>query len=89
MTRSVRIAAAAVLALAGMGGLTSAKEPAKACCFNNPGFAGTCSVTPEHGENCGTILAYLNNPKATGKSYCGNTDLRGGWTRVACQPPSK
>jgi hypothetical protein len=61
-------------------------QPPQKCCFTNPGHAGTCEVTPAKGETCGSILAYLNNPNSLGKSYCGNTTIRGGWQRVACEP---
>jgi len=54
------------------------------CCFENPRFTGTCQVTPGPEESCGDILAYLNNPNSVGKSYCGNTKVRGGWTQVDC-----
>ena len=54
------------------------------CCFKNPRFSGTCQVTPGPEETCGDILAYLNNPNSVGKSYCGNTKVRGGWSSVAC-----
>jgi hypothetical protein len=56
------------------------------CCFANPGFSGTCEVEPAKDETCASILGYLNNPMSQGKSYCGNTTLRGGWTSVACTP---
>ena len=56
------------------------------CCYANPGFAGTCEVEPAKDETCASILGYLNNPMSQGKSYCGNTTLRGGWTSVACAP---
>jgi hypothetical protein len=54
------------------------------CCFENPRYSGTCQVTPGPEETCGDILAYLNNPNSVGKSYCGNTKVRGGWSSVAC-----
>ena len=60
-------------------------EPAKkACCFANPGYAGTCKVVPAEDETCASIVAYLNNPMAEGKSYCGGTTVRQGWTEVSC-----
>jgi hypothetical protein len=55
------------------------------CCFENPRFSGTCEVTPGEGESCGTILGYLNNPNSMGKDYCGNTNIRGGWSQVNCE----
>jgi hypothetical protein len=54
------------------------------CCFENPRYTGTCEVTPGPDESCGGILAYLNNPNSMGKGYCGNTDIRGGWSEVSC-----
>ena len=55
------------------------------CCFENPRFSGTCQVTTGPEETCGDVLAYLNNPNSVGKSYCGNTKVRGGWTQVKCE----
>ncbi len=61
-------------------------EPSKAaCCFKNPGYTGTCKVQPTEDETCASILAYLNNPMAQGKSYCGGTTVRQGWTEVSCE----
>jgi hypothetical protein len=57
----------------------------ESCCFNNPGFTGTCQVVPGEDETCGSILAYLNNPNSVGKAYCGGTKVRGGWSQVACE----
>ena len=54
------------------------------CCFDNPRFSGTCQVTPGEDESCSSILGYLNNPNSVGKTYCGNTKVRGGWTQVSC-----
>jgi hypothetical protein len=56
----------------------------QACCFTNPQYTGKCVVQPGAGETCASILAYLNNPQAQGKSYCGNTDIRGGWALADC-----
>jgi hypothetical protein len=75
-----------------VSGLTFAAEPDKTttstqqepCCFENPRYTGTCQVTPGPEETCGDILAYLNNPNSVGKTYCGNTKVRGGWSQVAC-----
>jgi len=55
------------------------------CCFENPRYSGTCEVTPGEDESCGSILGYLNNPNSVGKTYCGNTKVRGGWTQVSCE----
>ncbi len=54
------------------------------CCFENPRYTGICEVNPGPDESCGGILAYLNNPNSMGKGYCGNTDIRGGWSEVSC-----
>ena len=56
--------------------------------FENPRFSGVGEVTPGPEETCGDILAYLNNPNSVGKTYCGNTKVRGGWTQVQCVPTS-
>lgn len=55
------------------------------CCFTNHRYTGVCAVEPGENETCGSILAYLNNPQSQGKSYCGNTNIRGGWKQVACE----
>jgi hypothetical protein len=62
-----------------------AEKERKPCCFKNPGYAGICKVQPAQEETCASILAYLNNPMAEGKSYCGGTTIRGGWTEVPCE----
>jgi hypothetical protein len=54
------------------------------CCFTNPQYSGPCAVRPAQGETCASILAYLNNPASQGKTYCNNTNIRGGWKRVKC-----
>jgi hypothetical protein len=58
------------------------------CCFNNPRYTGTCEVTPGPDETCADILAYLNNQASVGKTYCGNTKVRGGWSQVECDEGS-
>jgi hypothetical protein len=66
--------------------LSAASETDKEkCCFTNPRYTGTCVVEPAEGETCAGILAYLNNPNAIGKNYCGNTKVRGGWKQVTCK----
>jgi hypothetical protein len=45
-------------------------------------------VQPVEGESCASILEYLNEPQSQGKSYCGNTNIRGGWKQAACPDPS-
>ena len=78
---------AAVLLLVATGGWTPtrAEDPPPArCCFNNPGYAGSCEVQPAKDETCRQILQYLNNPMAQGKTYCNNTTIRRKWKSVAC-----
>ena len=58
---------------------------AEPCCFANGRYKGTCKVIPGEGETCQSILAYLNSPMSTGKSYCGVTAVRGGWVQVDCK----
>jgi hypothetical protein len=82
-----------VVAVAGLFAVTMVRhtsagvtgEAAEPCCFANPQYSGTCQVVPAEGESCGSILAYLNNPNASGKSYCGGTSIRGGWRQVSCE----
>lgn len=66
-------------------GTSSASDEKKPCCFANDQYSGICKVFPSEDETCGDILAYLNNPMASGKSYCGNTQIRGGWHQVECE----
>ncbi len=58
------------------------------CCFTNPRFTGTCTVTTGPDETCSDVLAYLNNQASVGKTYCGNTKVRGGWNQVECEDAS-
>jgi hypothetical protein len=76
-----------LLAGAALAGLAmSPGDPSKApCCFQNPAYSGTCKVEPAEDETCASILAYLNNPMAQGKAYCGGTEVRQGWTQVSCE----
>jgi hypothetical protein len=62
-----------------------AADSTQSCCYTNTRFQGMCTVNPVKGENCQTILAYLNNPLSTGRSYCNGTTLRRGWIRVDCE----
>ena len=55
------------------------------CCFSNPRYSGTCEVTTGPDETCSDVLAYLNNQASVGKTYCGNTKVRGGWAQIACE----
>lgn len=74
----------AALALAPAAGSDEPKRPP--CCFTNPRYSGVCSVEPSPEESCGRILEYLNTPQSQGKSYCGNTNIRGGWASQQCAP---
>lgn len=63
----------------------SGSETPAECCFENTGYAGVCVVQPAEAETCASILDYLNNPSSSGKSYCGFTEIRGGWKEISCQ----
>jgi hypothetical protein len=78
--RLVLVVPVAAVVLAGIGGEAEARQ----CCFANPGFTGTCQVTVEKGEQCSAVLDYLNTPNTSGRSYCNSSEIRGGWTSVAC-----
>ena len=65
------------------------KDPRPHCCFTNARYVGTCEVEPAKDQTCATVLDYLNNPQSQGKSYCGNTTIRGGWQQVPCEPKMK
>lgn len=86
------IGAAAILALTAAIALPPASaqtaSPAPACCFTNPNYTGVCEVRPEGAETCASVLAYLNGTHSSGKAYCGNTAVRGGWTAVTCASPA-
>ena len=77
-----RAAPLAVCLLAGSGSAGHAAH--RSCCYTNPQYAGVCQVRPAKGETCDSILAYLNNPSAMGKTYCSSTAVRVGWELVAC-----
>ena len=74
----------AVVAFAGKETPVTATQQTP-CCFENPRYSGTCEATPGPEESCGSILGYLNNPNSVGKTYCGNTKVRGGWSQVECE----
>ncbi len=65
-------------------GAALAAEPKPDCCFTNSAFSGVCRVTPGQDETCKSILDYLNTPNSAGKTYCGGTQIRGGWEEVSC-----
>lgn len=71
------------------GVLAAAPETKKTCCFANPEYAGICEVEPADDETCASVLAYLNSPASTGKSYCSSTEIRRGWTQASCKPAKK
>lgn len=73
--------AALLAALAAAPAVSSAAEP---CCFANFRFAGGCMVVPSGSETCQSVLDYLNRFDTVGRSYCGNTTVRGGWTLTQC-----
>ncbi len=83
----VVFAGVAVAVMIGAPGEPEAANAAGAdpCCFTNPRYTGVCQVTPGEGESCSSILGYLNNPNSVGKSYCGGTTVRGGWSQVTCE----
>lgn len=74
-----------LLLLQAVGPARAQPRPKPPCCFNNPRYAGTCQVEPAAGETCRSVLAYLNDPKAAGKTYCSSTTIRGGWKTVRCK----
>ena len=83
---NLRVLGCAVL-LAVAGGsdyVARAADPKPPCCFTNPQYSGVCKVQPAEGETCDSILAYLNNPNAQGKTYCDNSNVRGGWHHKKC-----
>lgn len=76
-----------VLALAAAGApAASPDDPKQPCCLTNPQYSGVCSVEPAADETCGQVLDYLNSPQSQGKTYCGNTNIRGGWLLTKCEP---
>ena len=80
-----RVEVAAVAAALGLGMSGSIGHAAyKSCCYTNPQYSGVCKVRPAKDETCDSILAYLNNPAAQGKTYCSSTAVRVGWEQVAC-----
>jgi curli biogenesis system outer membrane secretion channel CsgG len=82
-------AVAATAPLAGAAQSAGAQDPRPHCCYTNPRYVGTCDVEPAKDETCASILEYLNNPQSQGKSYCGSTNVRGGWKQTPCEPEMK
>ena len=70
-----------VMILAAMATVAAAGDD---CCFTNTRYTGVCRVAPGEDESCADILAYLNDANSVGKSYCGNTIIRGGWAQGSC-----
>jgi uncharacterized protein (TIGR02246 family) len=75
------VLAALPAALAAATAVASAAEP---CCLANFRFAGGCVVVPGESETCQGVLDYLNRFDTVGRSYCGSTTVRGGWTLTQC-----
>jgi hypothetical protein len=87
MMKNAALAAVLALSLRTDGGASAAEPRARVrppCCFAHPQYAGVCVVHPGKGETCANILRYLNRPQSIGKSYCRNSTVRSGWTRVGC-----
>jgi len=76
---------AAIAASAAPSHRAAARAEERTCCVANPRHAGICEVTLGQDETCQDVLAYLNNASSVGKTYCGNTTIRGGWKQVACE----
>ena len=56
------------------------------CCLTNKDYRGVCVVAIGESETCAGVLAYLNAPNTTGRTYCNSTRLRGRWELVPCPP---
>lgn len=80
------LACFAVAVLLGAAPSIRGAAASRPCCFTNDRYAGVCRVVPDKGESCTSILAYLNSPTSTGKTYCDSTNIRGGWSEVSCDP---
>jgi hypothetical protein len=84
LTRAVLLASLVILLCAATPMADVSADAADPCCFTNPRYTGVCTVVPDADETCSSILAYLNNQNSVGKTYCGNTTIRGGWRTVDC-----
>jgi hypothetical protein len=84
-SRITCVVAITALAFFILGTAPLADEDKKCCFTSSSGYQGVCEVTTGEGETCESILAYLNNPHSVGKTYCGNTKVRGGWKSVPCE----
>jgi hypothetical protein len=81
------VVSALVLAIVAAGNAPPAPETAtRRCCLTNQAYRGVCTVTLGEKETCENVLAYLNAPNTTGRTYCNSTRLRGGWEKVPCPP---
>jgi hypothetical protein len=80
-----------ILLISFSGSIFANDDPPAAteCCYTNPDYVGACSVTPSKDETCASILKYLNTAGTVGKTYCGNSRIRGGWKLVACEDKSQ
>ena len=93
-TRMSSIAALVALIVAAAAPVFAETQPTEisigndTCCFENPRYSGTCQVTTGPDETCSDVLSYLNNQAGVGKTYCGNTKVRGGWAQVECEGAS-
>ncbi len=93
MNRTTRLVSfVALIALAATAAVTVGAEElatntigSDTCCFANPRYSGVCEVTTGPDETCSDVVAYLNNQESVGKTYCGNTTIRGGWAQVECE----
>ena len=57
---------------------------ADTCCYANFRFSGPCIVELAPGETCSSVLSYLNDLSSAGKTYCGSTPIRRGWSHTPC-----
>jgi hypothetical protein len=63
---------------------STAQAQTTLCCFNNWRYSGTCIVQVAPDQKCGDVLGVLNNPMSATTTYCGGTQVRGGWSTVNC-----
>jgi hypothetical protein len=66
--------------------LSAPSGAAARCCLTNQAYRGVCVVTLGEKETSESVLAYLNAPNTTGRTYCNSTRVRGGWEEVPCPP---
>ena len=87
--RTTLVTAVGVVVMVALDAVGATPAAASACCFTNPQFAGGCVVQAGKGETCASIQTYLNDPRSQGKTYCGNTSIKGGWKQVRCTKPRR